>query len=425
MLRAYTSDGFAQSAYVKNGAAIGFSADRSSYVSSAVASNKLSLQSSQTLLSGLQRFLESTGQEYVKIVGNTLSPSQVEEEIFSLSSQSLTDGNTIDEITFPELINLMPDNVERVLDIIDGSGVTGALDTSGIPTADSINIETAITQTFTNKSNVLASDSNLTTRGQLGSMAYTPLSVISDTCIANAHTAVDSVLTEPSNSEVTTTQIVVGGVIPGNDGNDVPGISAKLIRPSGLAIADNLLYVADKADNSIRAVSLISGRIINIAGNDQISNDSQKISGNLTFPSDELLIFRDQQGESGNPNTGRQGVIRGLADNSLTTSITEGSINRRFGSIPTYRVPRRLEGIGNENVPALKTKIMFNALSDTTKFPGDIERTAGIIRRGAPTTDFTGATLNPAPICANIDGTVIFCEADQNRVREIPRIAIY
>lgn len=427
MLRAYTTSGFSSSAYLSQGAAIAYNSNRATYINNVVSNGKISQSSANIILQGLATYLEQLGSVFED--ADPLSVSAVEQQYSSIAVSTVTNVDNIDKATTAEIIITMPDDMDSIVTSIEGGSVTGAIDSSGNPSRTPVTLETAITSTYDNKFTYLASTGSLSTFAQMSSIAYTPLSVVSDVFLSTPNIA-DNVLRENASDNPdyknTTTQIVVGGVMPGNDGNDVPATAAKLIHPSGLAIADNLLYIADKADNSIRAVSLISGRIVKIAGNeDQSTLDSEKISANLTFPSDELLIFREERGESGDPDTGKAGVIRGLNDADRTTQITEGSTNYRFGSIPTYRVSRCLDAQGEENVPALKTKIIFNRLSNAALFPDDAERTAARIKQGDETTDFTNYKLSPAAIAANTDGTIIFCEPGGSRIREIPRNAIY
>jgi sugar lactone lactonase YvrE len=57
-----------------------------------------------------------------------------------------------------------------------------------------------------------------------------------------------------------------GTGVPGFTGDDNPALSARLRNPTGLAIADGRLYVADTGNNRIRVIDLTTGIITTAAG---------------------------------------------------------------------------------------------------------------------------------------------------------------
>ena len=59
---------------------------------------------------------------------------------------------------------------------------------------------------------------------------------------------------------------IAGSGILGNIGDDGPATSARLASPAGIALAGDVLYIADSGNNRIRAVSLVPGIIRAVAG---------------------------------------------------------------------------------------------------------------------------------------------------------------
>jgi sugar lactone lactonase YvrE len=60
--------------------------------------------------------------------------------------------------------------------------------------------------------------------------------------------------------------IVAGTGLPDYSGDGGQAIAAQLLIPTGIAIRNNILYIADSGNDRIRAVDLASGRITTIAG---------------------------------------------------------------------------------------------------------------------------------------------------------------
>src|SRR5580704_7375831 len=66
------------------------------------------------------------------------------------------------------------------------------------------------------------------------------------------------------NTHIITTVAGNGLGLFGGDGG--PATSASLHNPTGVAVFNNLLYIADNQNNRIRRVNLITGVIITVAG---------------------------------------------------------------------------------------------------------------------------------------------------------------
>jgi len=59
---------------------------------------------------------------------------------------------------------------------------------------------------------------------------------------------------------------IAGTGSPGSSGDGGPATNARLTAPAGLALAGDVLYVADSGNNRVRAVHLVVGRIDGVAG---------------------------------------------------------------------------------------------------------------------------------------------------------------
>jgi len=59
---------------------------------------------------------------------------------------------------------------------------------------------------------------------------------------------------------------IAGTGVSGTTGDDGPATSARLASPAGIALAGDMLYIADSGNNRVRAVSLVSGLIHAVAG---------------------------------------------------------------------------------------------------------------------------------------------------------------
>lgn len=59
---------------------------------------------------------------------------------------------------------------------------------------------------------------------------------------------------------------IAGTGLSGTTGDDGPATSARLASPAGIALAGDVLYIADSGNNRVRAVNLVSGIIRAVAG---------------------------------------------------------------------------------------------------------------------------------------------------------------